>query len=400
MLKLFPGSLIHCYIARDLVRTFFLCLVSLLTLVLISRGILFRDLFFGLDIRFGDMAYLFLCLIPAFLLVVLPLSCMLSVFLTFLRMSTDRELIALKAGGVSIYQLLKAPVIFSLFCVGLNVLVSLYGISWGMNQFRSSVLEIANERAQVVIQPGVFNQDIFGITLFARRVNATTGELRQIIFEDRTRDQKNRITVLAPRGSISTDRATGSLVFLLHDGQIYRADGTQFGILEFKEYTIRVDLAAIFKSIDLGELRPKDMSWKELRAIYETRDTNAELPRYYTRVSVELQKRWALPAACFVLCIFGLPLGCAFEGVRRQMGVILSLVMFLLYYSIFSFGISVGESGKVPAVIALWAPNLFFLILGALGLYLVGREKSPTIRWLLQRLYRPNNDEEQDEAAP
>ncbi|MDL2272765.1 LptF/LptG family permease, partial [Desulfovibrio sp. OttesenSCG-928-I05] len=302
MLKLFPGKLVESYIARDLVRTFVLCMVSLLTLILISRGIHFRDLFFGLEVSFRDILYLFACLTPAFMLIVLPLSCMLSVFLTFLRMSTDRELIALKAGGVSIYQLMRAPVLFAALCMGLNVLVSLYGISWGMNQFRSTVLEIANERAQVVIQPGVFNQDIFGITLFARKVDPASGEMSQVIFEDRTRDKKNRITVLAPRGTITTDRRTGSLVFMLHDGEIYRADGQQFGILSFREYAIRVDLSTLFKEVDLGEIRPKDMSWQELRTLYTQGTSEALDARNFARVEVELQKRWALPAACIVLC--------------------------------------------------------------------------------------------------
>ena len=391
MLKIFPGKLIAGYILRDLIRTFILCVISLLVLILISRGIHFRELFFGLEISFPDILYLFVCLTPAFILIVLPLSCMLSVFLTFLRMSTDRELIALKAGGVSIYQLMQAPVVFSVLCMGVNIFISLYGISWGMNQFRTTVLEIANERAQVVIQPGVFNQDIFGITLFARRVDAASGEMNQIIFEDRTRDKENRITILAPRGSITTDRKTGSLIFMLYNGQIYRADGQQLGILNFSEYAIRVDLSSIFKEIDLGAVRPKDMSWQNLLDIYSKEKGDEHDARYYAKVEVELQKRWALPAACIVLCIFAMPLGCAFEGVRRQFGTVLSLVMFLVYYSVFSLGITVGESGKIPAILALWTPNVLFLGLGGLGLYLVGKEKSPTIRGGIQRLRRTKN---------
>ena len=45
---------------------------------------------------------------PYFLQFVIPMSVMISVLLTFLRMSADMEIVALKAGGVSIYRLLPA----------------------------------------------------------------------------------------------------------------------------------------------------------------------------------------------------------------------------------------------------------------------------------------------------
>ncbi len=384
MVNFFHVTLIQRSLARDLAQTFLLCLVSLLTLILIGRGVQLSDLFFGLEIGFLDAISLFVYLTPFFMLIIVPLSCMLSVFLTFLRLSTDREMVALRAGGISLYQLLPAPLLFCLLCALLNTVISLYGLSWGMNEFRTTILDIANKRARIVIQPGVFNQDIFGLTLFARQVDPQTGEMRQVIFEDRTRDRQNRITILAPSGSITTDNATASLVFRLQNGHIYRADGQQFGILDFDEYIVRLDLASLFKNIDLGDVRPKEMSWDDLVRYY--RERNGPSERFQAKVDVELHKRWALPLACIVLGIFAVPLASAFEGVRRQMGVVLSLIMFLAYYSVFSLGISIGESGRIPAWISLWVPNLLFLVLGLIGLYLAVHERTPTWRGLLMRL--------------
>ena len=113
---------------------------SLVFLIVIGKVLQLRELFLGLDVGILEMLKLFGFLIPAVLLMIIPIATMLSVFLTFLRMSSDRELVALKASGVSLYQLLPAPVVFGSLCTLLTLWVSMFGISWGMDNFRTSVL--------------------------------------------------------------------------------------------------------------------------------------------------------------------------------------------------------------------------------------------------------------------
>ena len=352
-----------------------MCVVAMLSLILISRGLQMRDLILGLDFSFADIALLFMFMMPMFLIMVLPISCMVSVFLSFLRMSTDRELVALKAGGISIYQMLRAPAVFSFICMCLALFISLHVISWGMNNFRSTILHIANTRAKIVIQPGVFNRDIFGLTLFARQVDPVSGKLQQVIFEDSTQDDKSSITVLAPEGEIITDEEKGSLVFNMRNGRIYRVDDDNVSILEFGEYIVRLDLTKLFASVDLGDVKPKEMSWDALVSMHSER--NAPDSRFQNKVEVEIQKRWALPMACLILGVFALPLACAFEGVKRQLGIVLALVLFLLYYSVFSLGLSMGESGVLPPAIGLWTANGLFALAAIIGLHLTNKERAP-----------------------
>lgn len=363
---------------RELVHLFVLCLGALLTLVLIGRGLQLRELFFGLDLGLADTALLFFYMVPFFMLLVVPVACMLSVFLTFLRMSTDRELIALKAGGVSIYQMLAAPVVFCALCATLTLGISLHGLSWGMSHFRSTIMEIANTRARIVVQPGVFNQDLPGLTIFARQVDPGGGDLHQVIVEDRSRGA-SVLTILAPNGRIDTDEMRGEILFRLNNGRMYKADGTQVTVLGFNEYVVRLDLDKLFKGLELGEVRPKEMSWETLRSLDRVQLEQQNGKRYANKVLVEMHKRWVFPAACLVLGLFALPLATAFEGLHRQMGVVLALGMFLLYYTLLSFGLTIGETGKLPPFVGLWMPNLLFLVAGGYGIYLTARERTPHI---------------------
>ena len=388
------NTLLMRYLLKELFQTFTLCVISLLTLVVMARVVHMRDLFLGLDLQWQDAILLFSFMIPSFLLIVLPISCMVSVFLTVLRMSTDRELVALKAGGISIFQLLGAPAIFSFFCFVLALAISLHGISWGMGSFRSLVMQIASTRAKVVIQPGVFNKDIFaGITLFARQVDPATGRLRQIVFEDNTQTGGASLTVLAPEGEMLTDEKNGIFVFRLENGRIYRASGSNISILEFEEYIINMDLASILTGFSLGEVKPKEMGWNTLRSILP--GTTKEESSLYKKALVEAQKRLALPFSCLVLGIFALPLGCSFEGARQQVGIVFSLGLFLIYYSVFSFGMSMGEAGKIPPVIGLWLANAIFAVATGFGLYFTAKERLFSLHSGIQTLIarvRPKKD--------
>lgn len=372
---------LHRFLFKELVQTFVLCAVSLLTLILISRGVQMRELFLNLDLSFWDTALLFAYMMPLFLLLVLPISCMLSIFLTFLRMSTDRELVALKASGISIFQLVRGPMVFSTLCMLLAFAVSMHGIAWGMGNFRALLLSLANTKAQIVLQPGVFNQDLLGKTLFTRSIDPKTGTLYQVIFEDRNVDAARTVTFIAPEGNIETDQEKGEMHFTLKDGRIYQVTEGKLSVLEFKRYLLQLDISKLLSGADIGSIRPKEMGWETLLQQRATNSNKDE--RFHNKVGVEVQKRLALPVACVVLGLFAIPVACFFEGVHRQVGVVAALVMFLMYYSMLSLGFSLGEAGALPPAISIWMANALFALLGVGGLVLVGKERVPQLSMLL-----------------
>ncbi len=371
---------------REVSVTFLLTCCILLMIILISRSVQMRDLFLGLDLGMADTAMLFGYMSPIFLMMVIPIACMLSVFLTLLRMSTDREMIALKAGGVSFYQMLPAPLLFSVLCMLLTLWVSMHWLAWGMGHFRAMVMDIANNRAKVVVQPGVFNRDFPDLVLFARNVDPANGRLSGVLVEDRSR-QDNKILILAPDGKIDTDPARGELVFRLRDGKLYTFKGQSSTLLGFGEYTVRLGLDSMFKGLDLGAVRPREMAWSVLTAF--DRDALMQTdPAMARKIEIELHKRWLYPVACLALTLFALPLASMFEGLHRQYGLALALLCFFFYYTLLSMGFSTGEAGTIPPIIGLWLPNALFFAGGIYGIRLAARERAPHIVGLVQHLRR------------
>ncbi len=372
-------TILQRFICKELFFIFCLAVVAFITMVLIARGVQMRELFMGLELGFRDMLELFFYLSPFFLFIIMPIAAMLAVFLAFLRINSDNELMALKASGISPMQLLPAPLLLGFLAMATAMLVSIFAVSWGMSNFRSTLMDIAQTRARLVLQPGVFNKDIPGVTIFARQTNLDTGEIKHVIVEDRSRDQHS-LVILAPSGEILTDEFRGEILFRLHNGRLYRTADEKLSVMGFGEYELRLDLAQLFVGADLGPVRPKEMSFSDLLELRDggLRDKveESDYEEYRDKAEVEFHKRLIFPVACLVMAFFAVPLACYFQGLGRQYGIVLCLIVFFVYYSLISFSVSVSMLIEgMPVWLLMWAPNIVFTGLGLYFFHLTLQEK-------------------------
>lgn len=360
-----------------------ICLGGFLCLILLGRLLQLRDLFMGQGVTFYDLLKLFVFLSPLFLVMLIPVSCMLGLFLTFLRMGADRELISLRAGGVSVWPLLPAPMLLCLLCSAATLWISLTGISWGMDNFRETVVELARQKTSINVQPGVFNTSFPGLTVYARQANPASGDLEGVFVLDSSRSA-TRATIVAPGGRIDSDAEAGQVFVRLKDGHIYREQDGELSVVSFDSYILALDMSRFLGGLELGGKRAKEMSWEELRhqAAGAFKDRSVGFQR---RVGIEMHKRFSLPAACLVLGFFAFPLALFFQGMKRHAGLLACLGAFFLYYVLLSAGMSLAEEGRLTPALALWLPNLLFLLAAAAGLWVVVTEREVDFGRLLPR---------------
>lgn len=392
-------SLLQRRLFVEFAKVFALALTVLLLFILMGRALQMRNMLLGMEMTALDSLRLFGYLSPLFLIMVCPVACMLAVFLTFLRMSTDRELVALRAGGISLYQLLPAPLIFGFLCTLLGLSLSLHWQAWGMSHFRSEVLNIASGNARIVVQPGVFNREIPDMVFFARQVDPVAGTLAHVLVEDSSRPE-TKLIILAPEGNLGADFDRGDLLFLLKHGHIYTERGNAVSVMDFEEYVVRLALSSLFSGLDLGPIKPNEMSWGELLSV-PVRQVTASNTRFENKVVVERNKRWLYPLACLILTVFAIPLATSFQGLQRQSGMVLALVIFLGYFSILNLGQSLGDSGMVSPLLGLWLPSGLFVAAGIYGIHLAAQERMPSVTNLLRHWGRKGSDKAgTDGAAP
>ena len=154
----------------------------------------------------------------------------------------------------------------------------------------------------------------------------------------------------------------------------------------------------MFSGLDLGPVKPKEMSWKELISL-PVEDIAARDARLANKIVVERHKRWVFPIACMVLTVFVIPIAVSVQGMRRQSGLVLALLLFFVYYSLLSLGITTGESGQMPPLVGIWVPNALFLFLGLYGLRLAAQERMPHLPDPLRRLRRRGKGDAAEAAS-
>jgi lipopolysaccharide export system permease protein len=375
-------KLLHRTLFREQVQIFGLVLGSILGLALIVRLLQFGDRFLSQSLTLLDIGRLLLYLSPTFLFLLIPLACMLSIFLTFLRMSTDRELIALKSGGISIYQVLPTSLLLCALCTAAGYWISLVGLGWGMENFYRSAFELARSKTQVMFQPGVFNKDIPGMTVYAQRIEPKTGEMRSIFIQDRTRPDASAI-IVASRGAIGSDARNFQMLFTLEDGRLYREHSDEVSVLGFEEYILKLDLSKLLGLTERRISKPGEMTWARLRE--HTGEVRQNHGAFIAAVT-EQHKRILLPFSSLILGLLALPLAFAFQGMRRHFGIVIALSIFFAYFTIFSLGTSLGSAGVAGPFFVLWLPNIVLLGLGAAGVRMVALERTPRLPIGIRRL--------------
>lgn len=324
----------------------------------------------------ADISMLFIYILPSFLTLTIPMSFLLAVLLAFGRLSSDSEVIAMKASGVSLYQMLIPVSIISALAYILTLYLMIYALPWGNQAFRVKIFDIARGKVSTGIKERIFNDDFEGIVLYVDRMKGA-GELMEgiLIYDQR---EKDGYTILAQEGGIVSDPKTMSVTMRLRNGEIHKiGQGLSYNRVAFSTYDLRLSFKGS-SSKDQGVVSKGDreMTISELgEKVDEMRGRGGDFRPY----QVEIHKKFSIPFACIVFGLIGVPLGIQSRRSGRALGFTLSLAIFLIYYVSLTGGESLGDRGVIPPFLAMWGPNIIFSVLGIYLITMVGKERPITL---------------------
>jgi lipopolysaccharide export system permease protein len=98
--------------------------------------------------------------------------------------------------------------------------------------------------------------------------------------------------------------------------------------------------------------------------------------RAKNRYEIEIHKKFALAAACLIFVVLGAPLALRFPRGGVGLVLLVSLVVFALYYVGLIGGESLANKGLVPPFWAMWGTNVVLTVIGLVLLFRMGREES------------------------
>lgn len=366
---------IHRYIAREIAVPTLIGLLIFTFVLLMGRILKLVELVVNKGVPLGEILQLFAYLLPAFLVITLPLAFLLGVLLGFGRLSADNEVVALKASGIPIYGMLRPVLVLAVFCCLITGWLTLYGEPAGQTAFRDQVFEIASSRANVGILPRVFNDEFDGLVLYAGDVDERRGEMRGVFISDE-RIGATPAVILASQGRVISDPEQRILTLRLENGTIHRRPvdkkADTYQVIGFTTYDINLNMGQQLTngSGRLKKLRefPLPELWSKLHSAQSAEERRP--------VAVELHKRFALPLAPLVFALVGVPLGIRSQRSGKGGGFATALAIFMAYYICATFAETLALESAFPIVATLWAPNLLFLSAGLLLLRQAARERS------------------------
>lgn len=309
--------------------------------------------------------------IPFFLQFVIPLSIMIAVMLTFLRMSNDNEIIALKACGYSVYGLLLPVFLFSFLGCLFTGYMTIYGIPWGSSSFKKYTKELAASSFKMSLKEKTFNDSFEGMMLYVDKIEPKDKSLINVFIEDkRTRNIVS--TIVAPNGKFFFDQEELFFRLRLDKGTINQVNVNDRSVnsINFDTYDINIDVKKTLSEIKNNSKHRNEMSLAEIRQYLKD---DIKKGRSYYRTLMDYHKKFSIPVACLVLGLLSVPLGFQSVTTKRSYGLGLGIIFFLLYYLLLTAGWSFGVSGAYPPIIGMWIPNV---VMGCIGCFLIVRVRN------------------------
>ena len=353
-------KLIDRYILRNLLVPLGYCLLAFMMLFVIFD--LFSNLsdFIEAGTPFSKILVFYLFLTPSMILFIAPISLLLAVLYGLSNLTRNNELTAMRACGMSLYRLMT-PIIAvgllaSLIVAVINERIAPWSAYWtdqfvqaetysGEHSFYiTQDLPYRNPSARRVWLIGAFNRQGF--------------EMQDIEVIQQREDGSDATRIWARAAHWLDGRWWGEEVTIqeLDENGYPRGAPRTTARYPFNEFTETPrDFINVTKD-------PEFLSSREMLAFIRThqhmsRDTLA-------RHEVDLHYRLAMPWTCLIVTLLGLPIGAHTGRKGAFRGIALALGLFFSFYVLINFGMALGKNQTLPPWLAVWLPNLIYLIIG------------------------------------
>lgn len=308
-------------------------------------------------------AQVFIYRLPGTAVYIFPMATLLAALLAFGKLSSQSEIVAFKAGGISLYRIIVPVLAFGL-AISLVTLLFYEAVVPRANFAATNLMSETQAKKSVKIQKNVLIPEIENEVLkrmyFAGSLKGdvmesvvveefTGGKLSQIINAKEARWEKEKNTWLFKDG----------IIYLLSDTGEYKH------LIRFKEQymTIKYTPADFF----MGERKPEEMNMAELNKFIKLKKKMGE-----DTIDLQIQYflKGAVPFSCLVFVLLGAPLGLAPQRSSSSIGLGISVLIVFFYYFLTFVTMAIGELRLISPVMSAWLPNI---ITGGIGAYILSK---------------------------
>jgi LPS export ABC transporter permease LptF/LPS export ABC transporter permease LptG len=334
-----------------------------------------------------SVAEIFFFTLPVALTYTIPMGVLVGILIGLGRLAADSEITAMRASGIGVWRFVRMLSLFVAVAWALAMLNSLWIAPASQAAMARLQDRLKTAQASFEVQPRVFYEGFPKAVLYVQDVVSAqrAAVWKGVFLADLSNPVSPRIT-LARQGLLVSE-GPSSLHLHLTGGSTHEvnpATTEDYQISTFEDTDIPIDLPTAESDAPKGQAplgtMPTGMLWQRSKA---AGGASGGLDARWA--GFELHRRLALPTACLVLALVGIPLGLSAKKGGKSSGFVITIILVFAYYSFSLIGVSLAKEGKLPVVLGAWLADLVFLAGGVVLLYRV--EKRPIDLGVLRRFW-------------
>lgn len=359
------------YIFSELLKIFLISIFAMTMILYLDKFLFLAEMIVNRGVSFIEMVMMMVYISPAFFAITIPMAVLMASVVTFNQFSVNNEWVAMKSCNWSFIELMKPVLFFSLFAYFLANIVMFWAVPWGNQSYKVLVYDIIKNRANVDIQPNVFNRDFKNLILLVKEHHQNS-QLKGVFIADTTNPEAPQI-ITSEKGVIYPNPETLKIQLKLNNGTIHELsnDRGDYQTLNFDRYDINLSLP------DTERLEKKALIGNKELSFTKIKDRIKEMKAKGLPTSgpeVELSKKFSIPFTCLLFAILGAPLGIksSRSGKSGSFGVTVAVIM--IYYIGLILTQNMGRIGKIHAYTSVWIPNIILLFVVVYVVYKMQKE--------------------------
>jgi LPS export ABC transporter permease LptG/LPS export ABC transporter permease LptF len=341
-----------------------------------------RGEFFAMLLRSSappeTLAYLLALLVPPTLPFTVPVAVLIGILIGYSRMSADNEITAMRATGIPARHLLAPALLFAFFGLLAAAAASLWLTPWSIRETIRISEQLAATRLTAEIQPRVFEESFPNAILYVGDViPGPVVRWKKVFMADLRPPEQRRSgaresgdappVTIAEEAIAIADPANNRIQLSMKNGSTHELgrepteDYNSFfpsgeqALEAQKREGVR---AAAFSELDTVPL------YRRIRELAPGESADARL---------EFHQRLALPWACLLFALVGMPLGVSTRRSGKSSAFVLTVAVAFLYWISLITLIGLARQGSLPVPLAVWTPNALFALAGILLLVFLER---------------------------
>ncbi len=341
--------LISKYLVQSVLPYFLFSWLLLSVILFVQQANRFSDIFFSSNIPGNLVWQLTFALVPNVISFTCPMAVLVGVIIGLSKMQGDSELIAVRAAGVGNFQITLPIIVLGILLSFFAFFINLKGVPFAARVVRQVAMQTALYKLESPIEPGVFNTEINGYTIYVKDGDFEKGTWKNIFIysEEKQNDlvrlitsKSGRIDTKDDKSELVLENAVVNTFSTVNERQKFVSESV--GQIRYGIETKRHEM---IEKLGSGEGSPEELGLSELSQL-----ANVKEGKEKREVQLLWQRRIILSVTPLIFALLGTALVLRFNRGGRGFGIFLALVSLVFYYLLTLLGEQLARTGQISVI--------------------------------------------------